>query len=185
MGALRRISKLIDTINEYLGRFFMLGALAIMVVIVIEVVSRYFFHSPTIWAYELMIMIEACYVILIAAFGFLRGAYVCVDVVTSRFSQNAQNILKSITHLIFLFPFVFMLTPGAWQFFIDSFTSGETLYSMWVVPVWPKKIGLAIGFTLLALQAISEELKLIVAIYDHYKAKRDLPPAAEEGRQQV
>ena len=78
-----------------------------------------------------------------------------------------------------------MLTPGAWQFFIDSFTSGETLYSMWVVPVWPKKIGLAIGFTLLALQAVSEELKLIVAIYDHYKAKRDLPPAAEEGRQQV
>ena len=31
MGALRQISKLIDTINEYLGRFFMLGALAIMV----------------------------------------------------------------------------------------------------------------------------------------------------------
>ena len=185
MGALRQISKLIDTINEYLGRFFMLGSLAIMIIIVIEVVSRYFFHSPTIWAYELMIMIEACYVILIAAFGFLRGAYVCVDVISSRFSQNAQNILKSITHLIFLFPFVFMLTPGAWQFFINSFTSGETLYSMWVVPVWPKKIGLAIGFTLLALQAISEELKLIVAIYDHYKAKRDLPPAAEEGRQQV
>ena len=185
MGVLRMLTKGVDRVNEYLGRFFMLGSLAIMVVIVIEVVSWYFFHSPTIWSHELMIMIQACYVILIAAFGFLRGAYVCVDVVTSRFSQVAQDILKAITHLIFLYPFVFMLTPYAWDFFIDSYTSGEMLYSMWVVPVWPKKIGLAIGFTLLAVQAISEEIKLILRIYDYFKAKKENPPAAEEGVQQV
>jgi TRAP-type mannitol/chloroaromatic compound transport system permease small subunit len=183
MAVLKWIAKVIDTINEYLGRVFMLGALAIMVVIVIEVVSRYFFHSPTIWAYELMIMIEACYVILISAFGLLRGAYVCVDVVTGRFSQTTQDIIKLITHLIFLFPFVFLLVPYAWNFFIDSYTSGETLYSMWVVPVWPKKIGLAIGLTLLAAQAVSEECKLIIRIYEHFKEKKNLPPSAEEGVQ--
>lgn len=185
MGVLRMLTKGVDRVNEYLGRVFMLGSLAIMIVIVIEVVSRYFFHSPTIWAYELMIMIQACYVILIAAFGFLRGAYVCVDVVTGRLPHITQDILKAITHLIFLYPFVFMLTPYAWDFFIASYNSGEMLYSMWVVPVWPKKIGLAIGFTLLAVQAISEEVKLILRIYDHFKAKKDNPPAAEEGVQQV
>ena len=45
--------------------------------------------------------------------------------------------------------------------------------------------GLAIGFTLLALQAISEECKLIVSIYDHYKEKKKLPPTHEEGGQPV
>ncbi len=180
MAVLRWIGKVIDTVNEWTGRVFMFGSLAIMVVIAIEVVSRYFFHSPTIWAYELMIIIEACYVVLIAGFGLLRGAYVCVDVVSGRLTQNVQNMLHILTHLIFLIPFVFLLVPEAWQFFLDSYHSKETLYSMWVVVVWPKKLGLAVGLTLLALQAVAEECKLVVRVYDHFQEKKRLPPPDEE-----
>ena len=76
----------------------------------------------------------------------------------------AQNILHLITYLVFFVPFVFVLVPESFGFFIRSYVSGERGYSVWAPPAWPVKLALFVGMTLLALQGISEMLKCVNGI---------------------
>ena len=76
----------------------------------------------------------------------------------------AQNILHLITYLVFFVPFVFVLVPESFGFFLRSYTTGERGYSVWAPPAWPVKLALFVGMTLLALQGISEMLKCVRGI---------------------
>ncbi len=82
----------------------------------------------------------------------------------ARLKPLAQNILHLITYLVFFVPFVFVLVPESFGFFIRSYVSGERGYSVWAPPAWPVKLALFVGMTLLALQGISEMLRCVNGI---------------------
>lgn len=101
---------------------------------------------------------------MVCAYGFQKKAFVAVDVLYARLKPLAQNILHLITYLVFFVPFVFVLVPESFGFFIRSYVSGERGYSVWAPPAWPVKLALFVGMTLLALQGISEMLKCVNGI---------------------
>lgn len=166
MKIIKRICDVIDFVNDWIGRISSFAVLGILAVIVIEVILRRLFHSPQIWSMDVICMTFGCYIIMVCAYGFQQKAFVAVDVLYARFSPLVQNILHLITYGIFLVPFVFVLVPESMQFFLKSFLSGERGYSVWAPPVWPVKLALFIGLSLLALQGISEMLKCVQGIYD-------------------
>ena len=65
---------------------------------------------------------------------------------------------------MFFVPFVFVLVPESFGFFLRSYITGERGYSVWAPPAWPVKLALFVGMTLLALQGISEMLKCVRGI---------------------
>lgn len=99
-----------------------------------------------------------CCIIMVCAYGFQKKAFVAVDVLYARLKPLAQNILHLITYLVFFVPFVFVLVPESFGFFLHSYTTGERGYSVWAPPAWPVKLAL------LALQGISEMLKCVYGI---------------------
>ena len=164
MKMIKRICDAIDLINDWVGRIASFAVLGILAVIVVEVVLRRLFHSPQIWTMDVICMTFGCYIIMICAYGFQKKAFVAVDVLFARLKPLAQNVLHLITYLVFFVPFVFILVPESFQFFLRSFTTGERGYSVWAPPVWPVKLALFAGLTLLALQGISEMLKCVLGI---------------------
>ena len=79
MKVINAICKGIDKVNDILGQVFSVLSLGILAVIIIEVVLRRLFNSPQIWTQDLIVMLFACYIILICAYGFQKKAFVAVD----------------------------------------------------------------------------------------------------------
>ena len=172
MKVIKAICDGIDKVNDILGRLFSVLVLCILGVILCEVVLRRIFNSPQIWTQDLIVMLFACYIILICAYGFQKKAFVAVDVLFACFSVLVQHILHLVTYLVFLVPFVFGLLPISWSFFLKALLSGEKSYSVWAAPVWPVKLCLFLGLLLLAIQAVSEILKQVNGIYDDVTGKK-------------
>jgi TRAP-type mannitol/chloroaromatic compound transport system permease small subunit len=166
MKVLKKICKTIDTVNDALGKLFSLLVIGILGVIMVEVILRRIFSRPQIWTQDMIVMLFACYIILIAAYGFLKKAFVAVDMLFEKLPPRGQYIMHLITYLIFFVPFVFSLLPESWKFFLKSFRAGEKGYSVWAPYTWPEKLCFFIGLLLLAIQGVSEILKQVIGIVE-------------------
>lgn len=173
MKAIKSICKVIDAINEKLGLVFSILVLGVLGVILTEVFMRRLLSRPQIWTQDLIVMLFAAYTILICAYGFQKKAFVAVDVVFAMLPKAGQYILHIITYIFYLVPFVGMMTPRAWTFFMKAFKSGEKTYSVWAQPTWPVKLCLFIGLALLSLQTVSEILKQVIELVDCLKGKKE------------
>ena len=182
MKVIKGICNGIDKFNDVLGRLFSILVLGILGVILCEVVLRRIFNRPQIWTQELTVMLFACYIILICAYGFQKKAFVAVDVIFAMLPQMAQHILHIITYLIFLVPFVVSMLPTSWSFFLRAYTTNEKTYSVWAAPTWPVKLCLLIGLALLAIQSVSEILKQVQAIVELAQGKKNLPADGKEAQ---
>ena len=182
MKVIKGICNGIDKFNDILGRVFSVLVLGILGVILCEVVLRRIFNRPQIWTQDLTVMLFACYILLICAYGFQKKAFVAVDVVFAMFPQIAQHILHIITYLIFLVPFVVSLLPSGWSFFLRAYTAHERTYSVWAAATWPVELCLFIGLALLAIQAVSEILKQVQAIVELAQGKKTLPADGKEAQ---
>ena len=182
MKVIKGICNGIDKFNDILGRVFSVLVLGILGVILCEVVLRRIFNRPQIWTQDLTVMLFACYIILICAYGFQKKAFVAVDVVFAMLPQMAQHILHIITYLIFLVPFVVSLLPSGWSFFLRAYPTHEQTYSVWAAPTWPVKLCLFIGLALLAIQSVSEILKQVQAIVELAQGKKTLPADGKEAQ---
>ena len=172
MKVINAICKGIDKVNDILGQVFSVLSLGILAVIIIEVVLRRLFNSPQIWTQDLIVMLFACYIILICAYGFQKKAFVAVDVLFAQLPKLAQHILHLVTYVIFLVPFVFALLPESWSFFLKAYTTGEQTYSVWAAPTWPVKLCLFVGLLLMAVQSVSEILKQVQGIAEDVTGKK-------------
>lgn len=179
MKIVKTFCNAIDAVNRRLGVLFSFLSLAIMAVIVCEVFLRRIFNMPQIWTQDMTIIFFACYTILICAYGFLEKSFVCVDVIFARFPLVVQYILHIITYFIYLIPFLVLMLPRSWSFFLKAFTSGEKLYSTWQPPVWPMKFCLFAGLLLLFIQSISEILKQLIGLVDTLQDRKHLKGSQE------
>lgn len=166
MKVIKKICKIIDIVNDALGKVFSLLVVGILAVIMIEVILRRIFGKPQIWTQDMIVMLFACYIILIAAYGFLKKAYVSVDMLFEKLPVRGQYIMHLVTYIIFFGTFVFSMLPEAWAFFMKSLTTGEKGYSVWAPYTWPEKLCFFVGLLLLAIQGISEMLKQIIGIVE-------------------
>ena len=182
MKVIKGICNGIDKFNDILGRVFSVLVLGILGVILCEVVLRRIFNRPQIWTQDLTVMLFACYIILICAYGFQKKAFVAVDVIFAMLPQMAQHILHIITYLIFLVPFVVSMLPTSWRFFLRAYTTHEQTYFVWAAPTWPVKLCLFIGLALLAIQSVSEILKQVQAIVELAQGKKTLPADGKEAQ---
>lgn len=166
MKTLKKVCKVIDTCNDFLGKVFSLLVLGILAVIVVEVIMRRFLNEPQIWTQDLIVMLFACYIILIAAYGFLKGAFVIVDIFFAKLKKKTQYIMHLITYIVFFVPFIFLMVPKSEAFFMKSLISKETAYSVWSPVIWPEKFCFFLGITLLAIQGISQIFKQIIGLVE-------------------
>lgn len=148
----------IDAINEWIGNFLSYFLFAFFVLLFIEVILRYFFNSPTVWANELAQMLFGAYAILGGGYILLTGGHVNVDIVYSRFSVRTRAALDIATSLLF-FLFCGMLLIYGGSLAWDSLSRFEHSQSAWNPPLYPAKLMIPLAAALLILQGISKLIR--------------------------
>ncbi|MCC9625938.1 TRAP transporter small permease [Thalassospira sp. MA62] len=136
-----------------------------------EVVARYFFVRPTIWAAELsqLCLIWGTLMGMPWALGARR--HIAVDAVTRLLSPAVQRAAEILAMLCVL-AFSVIVTLKGWDIFFDSFERGRTTGTMLDLPAWIAELPVAVGFALLAVQAVIEIIGLLRG--------KDIPKGAHE-----
>lgn len=130
----------------------------IMLVLVFEVVMRYFFESPTIWAHETSCMLYGTHFILGGAYALRHDAFVNVEVLYMKFSKRTKAIVDLFSWTLF-YIFVGVLLwesiPWAWE----SMMFLEYSDSTWGPWVWPVKWTIPFGALFMLLQGMTKTIK--------------------------
>ena len=152
MRKLSGVMRGVDTLSEWSGRLIAYFVVGMMLVIIIEVIARYVFESPTRWAHETAQMLTGSYGMLAGAIALLYGTHVKMDVLYRRWSERTKARVDSLTALLtltFLSVFLWYAVAGSWH----SIVIGEHSSSAWGPPIWPYYLAYPIGVLLVLLQA--------------------------------
>ena len=167
--------KLIDQINIFIGKTVSFLIWAGIVVLCYEVVARYGFGQPTIWAHGYTQRIFGAYFVLVGAYTLINRDHVRVDIFLNTRSPRA-NAGLDLFNYAFLILWGAILTREGWLFFLDSWAFNEKDDIALGHPMWPIKLSLFLGAALITAQGIAEAIRSLVLIFNpHADVKRSKP----------
>ena len=159
MSALLKISRLIDALNERIGRFTMWLILAAVLISASNAIVRKAFNVSSNGFLEIQWYLFAAVFLLGAGYTMKRQEHVKIDVVSSRFSKTTQIWIDIVGIVCFLVPFVITVITLSLPLVIKAWNSGEMSSNAGGLIRWPVFALLPIGFLLLGLQGLSELIK--------------------------
>ena len=171
MEAIRKICRLIDTLNEWIGRGVAFIAAGLVVVVFTDVVMRYLFKKSFVVVQELEWHLFGLIFLIGAGYTLLYDGHVRVDIIYQRLKPLARAWVNFIGVLFFLIPGCLMVMITSWKFMHNSWTVLEGSPDPGGIPFrFIIKGAITVGFALLLLQGIAMGLKSLEEIL----GKRDL-----------
>jgi len=167
---LRKVLKVVDAISDYSGRAFSWLALALVLVLVFEVVARWGFNRPTIWAHLTSQMMGGTLVVMGLAYAHVHKKHLRIDIIYRALSPRVKMILDVCFFLLFMVPvlYVFVLNSAEWA--VQSWVMGEVRdESWWYPPAAPFRTVYLLGWCTFTLQCLARFFR------DFYFAVRNKP----------
>jgi TRAP-type mannitol/chloroaromatic compound transport system permease small subunit len=159
--ALLGLSRVIDSINERIGK---VAAWAIVVAVLVSainaIIRRIFGVSSNAWL-ELQWYLFGAVFMLCAAWTLKANEHIRIDIISNKLTKRGRDTIDLIGHLFFLFPFVALMLWLSVPYFRNSYMSGEVSSNAGGLLIWPAKGLILLGFASLAFQWLSELIKRI------------------------
>jgi len=160
MSAIQAYCKAVTGLNRWLAVMASLLVFIMVAAISYEVVARYFFDAPTVWALELSTLLLGPYFMLAGPYLLHTAGHVNVDIIYGKLSARGAAMVDAGIYPVIGFVacvLIYQSIPVA----LNSIDSGETSFSSWNPAIWPVKTLIPVAFTLLLLQSIAETLQAI------------------------
>ncbi|TXF10723.1 TRAP transporter small permease subunit [Pelomicrobium methylotrophicum] len=159
MGPWLRLARLIDTLNERVGRTVYWLVLVTALLSAFTALIRYALHASSNAALELQWYLYALIFLLAAGYTLKHDGHVRIDVLFARLTPRAQAWIDLVGGLIMLLPMALIMVWLSWHSFALSFATREMSPDAGGLARWPIKLAIPVGFALLALQGIAEIIK--------------------------
>ncbi|HTS85605.1 MAG TPA: TRAP transporter small permease subunit [Usitatibacter sp.] len=181
MTLLLRLSRLIDAVNDLVGRSVYWLVLAMVLISAANAIVRKVFNYSSNAFLEAQWYLFSAVFLLAAGYTLLRNEHVRIDVIAGRLSPRAQAWIDILGTLFFLFPMALLIMWLSWPYFVHSYVDGEVSGSAGGLILWPARALIPAGFALLVLQGLSELIKRVAFIAGKGPdpVKRHDPHAAE------
>ena len=158
--ALVRMVRVIDTISEWSGWIFCWLILPLMLGTTYEVIARYAFNAPTIWAYDTSYMLYGSHFMLGAAYTLLKGGHIRTDIFYQNWSPRTQGLVDALLYLLLFFPgMIFFFWMGGQEGWHSLQIGERSDASPWRPIVYPLKLVIPVTALLILVQGISEFIK--------------------------
>ena len=182
MKFLLSVSRLIDAMNERVGRAIYWLILVAVLVSAGNAVVRYAFNrSSNAWL-EIQWYLFSAVFLFCAGYTLLHNQHVRIDVITGHLSKRAQAWIDVIGTLLFLMPMAVTIMWLSWPVFVDAYRSNEISTNAGGLTIWPARLMVPVGFFLLVAQGTSELIKRIAFLSGliHDPTEKDEGPSLEE-----
>jgi len=154
----------IDRFSLWVGRIVCWLAVPLFAAMVYEILMRYLFVAPTMWAYDVSRMLSGATFMLGAGYALSKGVHIRADFLYRGLSARTQGLIDGALYLVFYFPGLIVFLLVSMEFAEVSWQRGERgMDTAWMPVVGPIKSALPVGIALLLVQGVSELLKCIYA----------------------
>lgn len=161
MKALLRLSKLIDSLNEGIGKLVMWLILAAVVISAGNAIMRKAFDIGSNAYLEIQWYLFSAVFMLGSGYVFLRNAHVRIDFISGKLSKRTNAIIDAAGMVVFVIPLCLILISLSWPVFERAWVSGEMSQNAGGLIRWPVQLLIPLGFSILLLQSVSELIKRI------------------------
>ncbi|MDH0373502.1 TRAP transporter small permease subunit [Comamonas aquatica] len=161
MQALLRLSRGIDGLNAWVGKYVIWLILAATVVSGVNAVVRKVFHTSSNAFLEVQWYFFAASFLLAAGYTLLEKEHVKVDVINARLSLRTRVWIDVLGFALFLTPMCGLVLYYGVPFFLQAWNTGEMSSNAGGLIRWPVYLMMPLGFGLLLLQGLSELIKRI------------------------
>jgi TRAP-type mannitol/chloroaromatic compound transport system permease small subunit len=160
-----RILACIDAVSDWTGKVIRWLGLLLSLAVIYEVISRYAFNRPTIWAFDTAMMLTSILFLLPAAYMLKENAHIRVDVLLRMFPVRVQQVIECIFYLVFFFPFTLVMVWFGSRAARNAWLAQEiSNTSQWGEPIAWWKWVIPLAFFLLLLQGIAEFSRTLAAL---------------------
>ncbi|MEY4097033.1 MAG: hypothetical protein RLZZ102_720 [Pseudomonadota bacterium] len=154
-----------DQFVVWIGRAFAWGIFILTAAVMYEVIMRYFFNAPTLWAFDFTIQMYGAVFMMGGASAMSTKTHVKADMYYNRLSEKGQAILDLILFICFYAPGVFALTYAGYFYAKKAWIVHETSWnSPAQIQVYFSKSLIPIAGLLLLIIGISEIFRCIICI---------------------
>ena len=161
MAPLLKLSGLIDSLNELLGKVIMWLVLAAVLISSGNAIMRKAFSVGSNAYLEIQWYLFAAVFMLGVGYVMLKNAHVRIDFISSHLSKRTNAVIDVIGIVVFTIPLSVIMIDLGWPLFHRAWVSGEMSQNAGGLIRWPVMLLIPAGFAVLLLQAFSELVKRI------------------------
>ena len=155
MSVVTRYLVIQDGLSEYVGRAISWLTLAMIAVLVLEIVARYFLNSPTIWAHETSTMLYGAFCMLAGSYTLRHQGHVRSEVIYGIMGKRGKALSDTIIFTLGLVVLGVFFKMSV-EFAADSWAVKEySNKSIWQPAVYPIKTVIPVAVGLVILQNIA------------------------------
>jgi TRAP-type mannitol/chloroaromatic compound transport system permease small subunit len=154
----------IDRVNRLFGILASVLVALACFISAANALSRYALDVSSNAFLEIQWQMFAAVFLLGAPWVLKLNEHVRVDLLYSMYGPRTKLWVDILGYLLFFFPVCFIMLEMAWPWGLAAMRSGEVSANAGGLPVWPAKLLLPLGFTLLALQGVAELIRRIAAL---------------------
>jgi TRAP-type mannitol/chloroaromatic compound transport system permease small subunit len=158
MKAISRLLRSIDSLNGTLACVFAFLLVPMAGIVLWDVLMRYVFNRPTIWAYETSLFVFGGYIVLTGAYTLLVKGHVNVDIIYGSKSPRTRAILDLCTAVLFFLYMWFLLRYSLAQTIV-SWRLHESTNTLFHPPFYPLKTTLPVACILMMLQGSAKFIR--------------------------
>ncbi len=179
MSPLLSFSRLIDSLNEWIGKLVIWLVLAAVAISAGNAIMRKAFDVGSNAYLEIQWYLFAAVFMLGVGYVFLRNAHVRIDFIASRLSKRTNAVIDAIGIVVFVVPLSIIMINLSWPLFMNAYVSGEVSSNAGGLIRWPVMLLIPAGFGLLLLQSLSELIKRIAFLKGLRAEPFSVDPAAK------
>ena len=159
MSTLLQLSRLIDDLNERIGKLSSWLILLAVVICTGNALIRYTFNlSSNAWL-EIQWYLNSAMFLLVASYTLKLNAHVRIDVIAGKLSSRSQAWIDIFGSVFMLLPAVLIIAWYSLPSLANSFQLHEMSSDSGGLVRWPVRLLIPLSFGLLALQGVSELIK--------------------------
>ncbi len=155
------LSRLIDKITTLVGKFSMWLILVTTLISAGNAIVRKIFNISSNSLLEIQWYLFAAVFLMGAGYGFLKNSHVRIDFIATKLSPRTRNWIDAVGIVVVLLPFCALSIVLSWPLFVNALASGEMSQNAGGLIRWPAYALIPLGFSLLAVQALSELIKRV------------------------
>lgn len=151
----------VDAVNRVVGLFAMYLIFAMMAILLYSSISKALV-IPSLWTLEMAQFAMVTYYLLGGGYSMQLDSHVRMDLFYGRWSPTTRAAVDAVTILFLIFYLVFLLygSISSTQYALQY---GEKSYSSWAPYMAPIKLIMALGITLMLLQAVATLFRNVAA----------------------
>ena len=127
---------------------------AMMAIVTFDVILRYFFNDPTVWAGEVASFLTIWVVFFGLGQNMRQGDHIRIDVITNLLSRRMRLVLDVFAHAIAIV-FSVVLFMGCWVRFDNFWVRRTVSDSPIMIPLWIPMLPVLVGAAVFGLAAVS------------------------------